>query len=47
VAAYHLCIGRAREPAQMIRGIVVISCLFVVPNAIFAAIYSDVWTPGG
>jgi chlorophyll synthase len=47
VLAYHLLIGRARGPAQTIRGIILISWLFLVPNAIFAAIYTGVWSPGG
>jgi chlorophyll synthase len=46
VAAYHLLIGRARGPAQMIRGIVLVSGLFLVPNAIFALMYTGLWVPG-
>ena len=46
VAAYHLLIGRARGPAQLVRGIVVISWLFLVPNVMFALLYTGLWVPG-
>jgi chlorophyll synthase len=38
--AYHVLIGRARSPAEVIRGIVVISALFLVPVAGFALLYA-------
>ena len=46
VAAYHLLIGRARGPAQLVRGIIVISWMFLAPNVMFALIYTGLWVPG-
>jgi 4-hydroxybenzoate polyprenyltransferase len=46
VAAYHLLIGRARGAAQLVRGIIAVSWMFVVPNAVFALIYTGLWVPG-
>ena len=44
--AYHLLIGHARGPAQLVRGIVVISWMFLAPNVMFALIYTGLWVPG-
>ncbi|TML91828.1 MAG: hypothetical protein E6G06_08480 [Actinobacteria bacterium] len=46
VVAYHLLIGHARGPAQLVRGIVVISWMFLAPNVMFALIYTGLWVPG-
>lgn len=42
VVGYHLLIGRATTSAAMVRGIVVLSCLFLVPSAAFALVYTGV-----
>ena len=46
VAAYHLLIGHARGPAQLVRGIIVISWMFLVPNLMFGLLYTGLWVPG-
>jgi hypothetical protein len=45
-AAYHFLIGRARESAQLVRGIIVVSWMFLVPNVMFALMYTGLWVPG-
>ena len=40
IGAYHLFIGRAHGPAQVVRGIIVVSWMFLVPNVMFALIYT-------
>jgi chlorophyll synthase len=46
VAAYHRLIGHARGPAQLVRGIIVISWMFLAPNVMFALMYTGLWVPG-
>jgi hypothetical protein len=46
IGAYPLLIGRARGPAQLVRGIIVISWMFLAPNVMFALIYTGLWVPG-
>jgi chlorophyll synthase len=45
VAAYSLLIGRARESVELVRGIIVVSWLFLVPSVIFALMYTGLWAP--
>lgn len=45
VAAYHVLIGRAATSAEVVRGIVTLSFLFLVPSAAFALEYTGVWQP--
>lgn len=42
---YHVLIGRARNPAGIVRGIVVCSLTFLVSNSMFALMYTGVWEP--
>jgi 4-hydroxybenzoate polyprenyltransferase len=42
---YHVLIGRARNPADIVRGIVVCSFTFLVSNSVFALMYTGVWEP--
>jgi chlorophyll synthase len=45
VAAYSLLIGRDRESVEVVRGIIVVSWLFLIPNVIFALTYTGLWAP--
>ena len=40
--AFHQLIGRARNPAGIVRGIVVCSLTFLVSNSVFAVMYTGV-----
>ncbi|MGI5168261.1 UbiA family prenyltransferase [Spirillospora sp. CA-253888] len=42
VAVYHRYLGRAREPAEVLHGIIVASWAFLVPCAVFALAYTGV-----
>jgi hypothetical protein len=42
---YHVLIGRARDSAGIVRGIVVCSLTFLVSNSLFALMYTGVWEP--
>jgi chlorophyll synthase len=46
IAAYHFLIGRAHGPAQVVRGIVIVSWMFIVANVTFALMYTRLWIPG-
>ena len=43
VFAYHRLIGRAPTPAALLRGLVLVSWLFLVPSAVFVLMYTGVW----
>ena len=45
IVAYHVLIGRAATSAAMVRGIVMLSFLFLVPSGAFALVYTGVWYP--
>ncbi|MFP3966761.1 UbiA prenyltransferase family protein [Actinomadura fulvescens] len=40
VAVYHRYLGRAREPEQVVHGIVVVSWVFLVPYLVFVLVYT-------
>jgi lycopene elongase/hydratase (dihydrobisanhydrobacterioruberin-forming) len=42
---YHVLIGRARDPAGIVRGIVVCSVTFLASNSLFALMYTGAWEP--
>jgi lycopene elongase/hydratase (dihydrobisanhydrobacterioruberin-forming) len=42
---YHALIGRARNPTEVVRGIVVCSLTFLASNSLFALMYTGVWEP--
>jgi chlorophyll synthase len=46
VIAYHRLIGAARSPAALVRGIVVVSLLFLVPGTVFVLMYTGTWAAG-
>jgi lycopene elongase/hydratase (dihydrobisanhydrobacterioruberin-forming) len=42
---YHVLIGRARKPHDIVLGIVVCSLTFLASNSLFALMYTGVWEP--
>lgn len=44
LAEYHVLIGRARDPVERVRGIVVTSATFLAVNLLFALLYTGLWT---
>jgi chlorophyll synthase len=42
---YHVLIGRARKPHDIVLGLIVCSLTFLASNSLFALMYTGVWEP--
>ena len=42
---YHAFIGKARDPAALVQGILLCSLTFLAVNLVFALLYTGLWSP--